>query len=292
MAIENPRTIRVLKLVFLLCGSRSYSLNELKERLSVSDRTIYRDLETLENVGFSIGCKEGRYRIDPTTRSSQVVRLFNDDNIAHDDAAGYGHDSYNLSEPAVDYGSPLNDGLTKILEYVKIIWNAIHTKKAILMTNYRSSNGRNISNRLVEPFKFSPETQSMWAFEPDSSKCKQFKVTRLSNVEILNQDWKFEKQHKLPFTDIFNLSAEEPIDIIKLELPLNAYNLMVEEFPKSKAFISDENPFVITVPVAGYEGIGRFVMGLIDSIKVINSEKFKAYLKEKMQHFISQKSKS
>lgn len=291
--MENPKTIRVLKLVIMLCGGRSYSLKELMNLLTISDRTVYRDLETLEFAGFSIDRNNGRYHIDPSMQDKQAMRIFSEKPATiEDENFLYNLELGKVSEPHEKYNEYPDDNLDIILGYVRNIIEAIHSRLKVTLLQYRSSSGRNISNREVEPFAFSADTQSIWAYEPQSSMCKQFKITRLSGLKISNQKWKFETRHQLPFTDIFNLSAETPLDTIELELSLNAYNLMIEEFPKSKSFIKGENPFIITVPVAGYEGIGRFVMGLIDSVKVITSEPFKEFLKEKMQPFVSQKGKS
>lgn len=73
--MENPKTTRVLRLVLMLCGARNYSLAELKVRLEVSERTLYRDLDTLKSVGFDVACRSGRYRIlpSPPTNSAMVV---------------------------------------------------------------------------------------------------------------------------------------------------------------------------------------------------------------------------
>lgn len=37
--MDNPKTIRVLKLVILLCGARKYSIFELMSRLKVIKQT-------------------------------------------------------------------------------------------------------------------------------------------------------------------------------------------------------------------------------------------------------------
>lgn len=281
MAVENPRTIRILKLVLLLCGSRYYNLSELMRRLSISDRTVYRDLETLEQVGFDVDRNDGQYRINPTSGTKAAI------NTMKDELENLVTDPISLKDELASYAQRGKDHvhINEILDHVKTIWEAINQKRQVILRDYRSSSSGNISTRTVEPFSFSSEHQSVWAFEMKSSMCKQFKITRLNEVEILNSTWQFENNHQLPFTDIFNISGEKPMDEIELELQLNAYNLLLEEFPGAEKYITSSKPYILRVPVAGYEGIGRFVLGLIDSVKVRRSKNFRGYLKEKMKSF-------
>lgn len=281
MAIENPRTIRILKLVLMLCSHRYYKLTELMRRLHISQRTVYRDLETLEQVGFDVDRNDGFYRINPTSNTKTAINTMQDEleSLSPDSLTFIG----GLASNVHDGKAPTH--MNEVLAHVKKVWEAINQKKQVILRDYRSSSGDSISSRTVEPFSFSYEHQSVWAYEMSSGICKQFKITRLSDVEILCRPWQFENKHRLPFTDLFNISAESPIDEIELELQLNAYNLLLEEFPGVEEYITSRKPYVVKIPVAGYEGIGRFVLGLIDSIKVGRSKKFRAYLKEKMKSF-------
>lgn len=252
--------------------------------LSISERTVYRDLDTLESVGFDVERNAGYYRIHPTTATKAAISTMQDD-LGEIELRNDWHGT--LQEFATPYFILGKDhtGMDTLLEHVKKVWAAINLKKQVILRNYRSSSGDNISTRVVEPFAFVPERQSIWAFEPVSGICKQFKITRLEDVDILDQSWQFENKHQFPFTDLFNISGEKPIDIVELELQLNAYNLLIEEFADAKQYIIHHQPYILKVPVAGYEGIGRFVSGLIDSINVRGSKNFRSYLKDKMRTF-------
>lgn len=43
---------QLLKLLMLLSGSRAYTLPEIAEKFKKSERTVFRQLNTLENAGF------------------------------------------------------------------------------------------------------------------------------------------------------------------------------------------------------------------------------------------------
>ena len=85
----------------------------------------------------------------------------------------------------------------------------------------------------------------------------------------------------MPFTDAFRISAPKPIGKIEATLSLKAYNLLVEEFTLTREFIKkEEKGYRLDIPIAGYQGIGRFVMGLPGEIEVLATKGFKDFLRE------------
>ena len=71
---------------------------------------------------------------------------------------------------------------------------------------------------------------------------------------------------------------------IRLKLGLRASSLLLEEFPlaeKEMSKISD-NEYILEINVCSYEGVGRFVLGLLDDIEVIESEEFREFLKKRI----------
>ena len=80
-------------------------------------------------------------------------------------------------------------------------------------------------------------------------------------------------------------SGEERLPV-KLKLDRLAYSLMVEEYPKSVDFIvelSDESAeiggdapkyWLLSIEVASYLGISRFVLGLYSHVEIVDSPDF------------------
>ncbi|MGH9382269.1 MAG: helix-turn-helix transcriptional regulator, partial [Thermoanaerobaculia bacterium] len=58
-----PRADRLFELVHILGGPRRWSLQELIEHFDVSERTLYRDLDTLGMCGIPIIRLDGRYSL-------------------------------------------------------------------------------------------------------------------------------------------------------------------------------------------------------------------------------------
>ncbi len=67
---------------------------------------------------------------------------------------------------------------------------------------------------------------------------------------------------------------------MKMILGLRSYNLIIEEYPLAGEYITkhDDQHYLFDGSVCGFEGIGRFVLGLMDDITVTGPETFKAYL--------------
>jgi len=108
----------------------------------------------------------------------------------------------------------------------------------------------------------------------------------MHEIELLSRDWENETMHKIPFTDAFKISATEPLHQVEAILSLKAYSLLLEEFPLSKDFIKKgKKGYELKIPVAGHQGIGRFVMGLPGEIEILGSKGFKEFLKEERKKF-------
>ncbi|MBR4088022.1 MAG: WYL domain-containing protein, partial [Bacteroidales bacterium] len=116
-------------------------------------------------------------------------------------------------------------------------------------------------------------------------KNKLFKLSRIGKVEILDKEWEFEQEHKEGLMDLFRINSFEQIPV-KLKLGIRAASLLVEEYPLGEKYISplpdDPSHFILDTWVCGYEGVGRFVLGLLDDIEIIEGDGLKAFLKERM----------
>ncbi len=289
--MEINKTQRLLQLLMLLSGKRSYSVDELKEKYRCSERSVYRDLDTLEAAGFMVERNRGRYRLQPTESiATTLQKIFH----FEQEEAAILYEALNQIDGTSEIKTRLVKKLhtfydLKILEDIKqkddlnkiqVIADSIKKKKQAHLINYHSSNSGKISTRRVEAFEFSPNYRYIWAFEIKSQTCKQFKVSRIEKVETSEMFWSYEGKHRKQFVDIFKMAAAEPIDEIHLQMNMRAYNLLKEEFPAGMEFISinSDSRYELKVRVADYKGVGRFVLGLMSEIKILGSESFKEYI--------------
>ena len=96
------------------------------------------------------------------------------------------------------------------------------------------------------------------------------------------------------FTDLFMFSGDERLPV-RLKLDRLAYSLMIEEYPNSAEFIvelpdeTDNNEgkapkyWLLSMDVASYLGIARFVLGLYSHIEIIDSPGFQDFINEEIR---------
>jgi proteasome accessory factor C len=295
--MDQRKMQRLLRLLMMLSGKRWYSLHEIMELLESSGRTVYRYLETFESAGFVLEKNNGSYRLQKDTtnsRSLQNLMHFSEEEVLNlYETLALIEGTSSVKEQLIrklnvlyDYEAlkqlEQSDDLTKI----QILSEAMRNKKQVRLKSYRSSNSDKITDRIVEPFDYMPDYRSVWCYEIESKSCKQFKLARISEIELINRDWENEPLHTIRFTDAFRISSAKAIDYIEAKLSLKGYNLLVEEFPLSREYVEEENgSYRLKIPIAGYQGIGRFVMGLPGEIEILSSERFKEFLREERKKF-------
>lgn len=295
--MDQQKMQRLLRLLMLLAGKRYYSLQEIMGIIKSSDRTVYRYLETFEASGFVLDRNEGKYRLQKdsaATRSLQNLMHFSEEEVL------ILYDTLALIEGTSPVKERLIRQLNALYEYkalaqlqqnddlskIQILSDAIRNKKQVYLKSYRSSNSDKITDRKVEPFDYLPDYRAIWCYEYESKSCKQFKLARIHEIEIINRDWENEHLHTIHFTDAFRISSLKPISKIEAKLSLKAYNLLLEEFPLSREYLNEEQGFYqLKIPVAGYQGIGRFMMGLPGEIEVLGTVEFKKFLRVERKKF-------
>ena len=294
--MDQPKTETILRMLVLLSGGTRYTVSELAIHFSCSERTIYRDLYTMENAGFVLDRTQGHYSLNLCPEEAKKLhRLLH---FSEEEA----YILYRALE-MVKGGTSVNEQLVRKLnalydfralsnlsrkpeiEIIHTLDEAIRTNKQVNLHSYRSSHSETITDRIVEPFEFLPEYSAVWCFDLFDKTCKQFKISRIEQVSVLDSNRQNQMLHRVPFTDAFRMSACESLATVEAELSLKAANLLREEYPLAEKYLSDLNVsgtlrYLLKIPVADYHGIGRFVLGLQREVKVVGPEDFKNFLRE------------
>ena len=163
-------------------------------------------------------------------------------------------------------------------ENIMRLREAIDKKKQVILVGYESGNTMSISDRLVEPIKFSTNYMDIYAYEVASGKTKTFKISRIRNVSVSLKDRQHEDRHENIEADCFRMTGKEDIPVT-LRMTLKAKNLLVEEYPLSARHLSYDGEFWwFRANVKDLAGVGRFAMGMADQILSIDSVELKCYL--------------
>lgn len=294
--MDQPKLERQLRLMMLLILNRQYTIDQIAKRLETTSRTVYRYLETLSDAGFIVKKWQNKYYyLDKDSKYfkeiSELIHFTKEEALILKEAI-----------ESIDENTQIKQNLKKklytVYDYhilpeivihkemtakVSKLRNAIENHKQVRLLEYRSSNSKQISDRLVEPFSFTTNFIQVWCYEPSAQSNKLFRISRIAEVEEKG-DWKFEELHSESNIDLFRISTSERY-LVTLRLGLKASNLLREEFPLSEKVLQPdgENHSLLQTEVCSYDGIGRFVMGLLDDIEVIDSPGFVTFLKEKIK---------
>ena len=155
---------------------------------------------------------------------------------------------------------------------------AFKADSGLFSKKYISANSNLISDRLVEPIRFTENLTSICAYEIASGKNKYFNIERISEVQLLNTNFKFENLHKFELPDPFGFSDHDGPKInIDLRLNLRACTLLKEEFPLCAPFITHEpktNTYRLLVAVNNTTPLKRFILGLQNDVEVLGGKEY------------------
>lgn len=299
--MDQPKLERLLRLMKLLTSNVNYTVNDLAERLDTSYRSIYRYIETFKEAGFVVHKLEGGvYKLgkeSPYFREisqlvhftdeeahivNQLIEGLDDTNMLKQNLRKKLSSVYNCTSMAASVVKGKNAA------NVNRILGAIEERRQVLLCDYSSSHTGEVRTRCVEPFGFTTNYVQIWCYEPDSGMNKLFKTSRIGSVEVLDKGWKHEADHHEGYIDIFRMTGYEQ-HRVKLELGMLAHNLILEEYPLSERDIKPlaNGRWLLDTKVCNYLGISRFVVGLLDDIRVVDSPEYSDYLKHRMSSLMA-----
>jgi proteasome accessory factor C len=288
--IPQAKLLRLFQIIAVLKAGH-WTIRQLAERFDTSERTIYRYINLLEEVDFLIekdfdnryfiitsddDPSQSQFSVEETRLMKQLIQSGTNDNPLR-----------NLLLKKLSLNSEL-DRMPRLFlkarlgKFVEQLAEAIRDKKQVILKNYHSAHSNEIRDRLVEPIHFGDNYQSIMALDTTDKICKQFKLDRIGEVIAYNKAFAFEQLHQKNQTDIFGFTGDANT-WVTLELTLRAYLLLREEYPLSLPFLSkQEDHYLFHGPVANFEGVGRFALGLVDEIKIKGPDPFIKFLKNKL----------
>jgi predicted DNA-binding transcriptional regulator YafY len=293
--MEHQILERQLRLLSLLTQNNSLTIENICDRLHLNRRSVYRYLETFKEMGFIVVKERNCYRIDH--RSPFFTEItdrihFNEEeailinqllNAVVDHSSQIRHLRAKLAS-LYDFEVLARHGIDRhIAKNLSTLFQAVREERVVVLHDYVSPHSGQKSDRIVEPYLFLSENSEVRCYEISSGMNKTFKISRAETVEILDIRWSHKASHAPFYTDLFHFSGEERYPVSLLLGPLAA-SLLIEEYPaaaEQMELLSDGRQR-IHLEVCSYKGIGRFVLGLLDDIEIVDSPDFTRYLKERM----------
>jgi len=284
----------------MMSGNTNYTIEELASKLGMSYRSVYRYIDTFKASGFVIEkLQKNVYKVGKMPRShvdmSKLIYFSEEEAYLVNSMIDGLHPTNQLK---IDLKKKLSAiySCTSIANYVhsedtvsniQELEKAVREKKKVILKAYESANSKGVSDRFVEPFEFTTNCIDIWGYDLEKKECRVFKISRISSVVILKDYWTNEDKHQKSKTDCFRMSSFEQTPV-KLELSLRAKNLLLEEYPLAQADLKEiDGKWILDTMVSNMAGVGRFVIGLADEVKVIYSPALVEYIKAFVNNYLN-----
>lgn len=292
--MELDKLGRQLQFMLLLTQNCTLSVDDIGRKLQMSKRTIYRYLDAFSQQGFIVEKTGTKYRLD--YRSPYFRKLVQGMQFSEDEALTL----YQVLNSVYDNSLQVRNLRNKLAhiynpevlakhysderyaENIRTLYECIREQRLAILHNYESPSSGTVADRIVEPYMFLNENSEVRCYEISSGQNKTFKIGRMESVEPIDLLWSHKEDHAPVFTDLFHFSGEERIEV-HLVLGRLATNMLLEEYPGARPFLTamPKDLHRLDIEVCSLKGVGRFVLGLFDDIRVVRSPELTDYLRER-----------
>lgn len=287
---NQNKILRVLQLITLLKKEPAKSIRFLAGILDSTDRTVYRYLDLVKELGFELyKDHNNKYQILGENEYQSISFSNEEVSLLRDLVLTIGKDSklkdsllkkiYLKSELAIQGNHILKANLGRMVEKISI---SINENKRILLKGYHSLNSQRISDRIIEPITLTDNYNSICGFEVETKLNKYYNLERITEVIVLDEFQKFKDLHQIDELDVFGFSAINGEKFtVELSISLRAYILLKEEYPKIDKFVEkliNSEKYILKIEINNPKPITRFINGLKGEVEVLGSSSYLKYL--------------
>ena len=291
--MDQTKISKLLRLMKLLTGNVSRTIDHLAKEMGITSRTVYRYIDTIRDAGFVVNKLYGNvYAMGKMNRglsdfnkliyfteeeayiAARLIEGIDNNNVLKRDLQRKLASVYDSTSIANYIDNPANAA------NVEALADAIKHKKQVILKQYESAHSDEAKDRLVEPIEFTANMIDIWAYDIDKDENRVFKVARIHEVEVTDTDWAFKAKHKALKPDVFRMTGKLN-EKITLQLDTRAKNLLLEEYPLAEKDLKRvEGKWVLSTTIHSLEGAGRFVIGLAADVKILEGEALRKYVQD------------
>jgi predicted DNA-binding transcriptional regulator YafY len=295
---------RLFEIVYILMNKKNTTAKELCEHFEVSQRTIYRDIETLCQAGIPIYTTKGKgggialmdnFVLNKSVLSEQeqneilaalsgfkAATNANSDQVIHKLGALFGNKSSDWIE--VDFSNWNNNILDK--NKFNQIKDAI-LNHDVLTFHYYNSGGQE-SYRLIEPYKLQFRGQAWYLFGNclDKKDFRYFKITRIRDLEV--------KDEKFILNPAIAKAKEEPSEAISyptiaavLKVDAKMGFRVYDEFPAENITKALDGSFLIRANLHGGSWLTGYLLSFEDHLEVLEPAQLREEMIQKIKNSLS-----
>lgn len=293
---NQNRLHRLLLLIRVLRSGDRHTISHLAKRLETGERSVYRYLRLIEDVGFGVkkDADGGFYieaeEVDHVFTSQEAELILQALRIAfpeRDEVRAIAA-KLNVFEPSNELARWIADaGVAQLLGQIS---EGITAQRRLLLKGYQSANSGTVSNRIVEPMELVGGHRFLAAFEVSSRANKYYRLDRIAEVEVLPVPISLSAQHRVHAPDVFGfaLDLETAHKRIELSMTMQVALFLKAEAPLVAPHLKHEGDRVLLkVVVADYRPAVRFVLPFLNDVgvEVLGDAQFRAEVERARQGF-------
>ena len=297
--MDQTKISRLLRLMKLLTGNVSRTIDQLAKEMGTTTRTIYRYIDSIREAGFVVNKLYGN-----VYAMGKVARGLSDFNklIYFTEEEAYiiakmidGLDNNNILKRDLQRKLACVYDSTSIANYIdnpanaaniEALADAIKRRKQVVLKHYESAHSNVAKDRRVEPIEFTTNMIDIWAYDVENAENRMFKVARIQEVEVTDDGWAFKSMHKVQRPDLFRMTGNLN-EAITLQLDTRAKSLLLEEFPLAeKELRREDGKWILTTKINSMEGVTRYILGLAADIKILEGESLREYIRKYDEQYI------
>ena len=299
LMVNQHKLLRVLQLISLLRQRPPKSIRFVAGLLNSTDRTVYRYFDLLKAVGFDLQADDHkRYFIAGLGGDMDGAVFTNEEAVLVRKLLLTGARRNKLRDSILKKLSVRSEVATqadllvnaRAGTLVEILSGAIAAGRQVILRKYHSANSDAISDRLVEPVRFTADYHAICAYEPASGRNKMFNIERITGVSVTRKPFQFRERHQWEPVDAFGFTIQDSAPMqIDLLMGVKASVMLKEEYPLVTPFLHREgrsSRFRLRMTVNNPKPVVRFVLGMLDNVEIHGSDAFLEVFKKDFDRLI------
>lgn len=292
---------RLFEIVYILLNKKSITAKELSEHFEVSQRTIYRDIDTLCECGIPIYTSKGKgggiglldsfilnksilsedeqNEILCALKSLQATNYKDNNSVLSKLSNLFGTTNTNWIEIDFSGWNPNSEENFSLLKHA-----ILNTK--VVSFDYYSSYGEK-TTRSVEPLQlwFKDKNWYLKAFCKLKESYRIFRLSRIKNLFISDETF----IRKLPEIQLESRSLEKNHDIVNLKLNINSSQSyrVYDEFDYDQITVNDDNTFTVSASYPQGEWIYSYILSFGPDATVLEPEYVRNIIKGRLNKMIN-----
>ncbi|WP_312070501.1 YafY family protein [Anaerotignum propionicum] len=289
---------RLLEMVYVLFEKKNVTAKELSNYFEVSQRTIYRDLETLSAAGIPIYTSKGKgggiRLLDSYVMKKSMVT---DKDQLEIISSLQGMNALNVPgvEPVlkklgvlfqrneskwidVDF-SHWGSGEDEKEKFMKLKSAIIYKKR--IQFDYYSTNGE-YSERIMEPLQLNFKGQAwyVYGFCMVRNAYRMFRVTRINKLNVTDESFErcLEEENRF-----FVAETKEPITMVLQIDPFMAFRVY-DEFEHSEIVKNDDGSFTVTKTLPENDWVYGYILSFGASAQVLEPKNLRDSIRKILEN--------